>query len=320
MDSRSNGELVRARFDKIHHINIHINSIVFFSMHEHDCLELVIVLRGKGTTTCDQGTFPVGPGDIMLRNFYDPHEMATIGAEPLSTLCLQVSANFCREYFPKLRELRFDTARVSQLPAEDLQKIYDLAIGAAQDFFNEAPGYQLACVGKISSLIAFLIEKLPCRQNQSEELMAKRTKGDRKRRLIDYIDQHYKEKITLESLADTECVTTTHLCHFFREAFNMSFREYLNKVRLEKALVLLRDPKLYLVDVCMETGFSDSRYLNTVFEKAFGFSVAEYRRKCQEDGSLGKAKTARDAGGGRYSHQECIRLIGEHIAGGGFRY
>ena len=115
-------------------------------------------------------------------------------------------------------------------------------------------------------------------------------------------------------------MTPTHLCHFFKETFGLSFREYLNKVRLEKAMVLLQDPRLYLVDVCMETGFSDSRYLNTVFEKAFGYSVAEYRRRYLSSARADSSLRQGGSDGGRYSRQECIRMIDEHIAAGGFRY
>lgn len=321
MEHIDHSELLRARFDKLHHINIHINYIGFFEMHEHDCLEMVIVLRGKGINSCNHGKFSIRPGDIILRNFYDSHEIYSDDAEPLSTLCLQVSASFCREYFPKLRNLRFDTARLAELPQEDLQKIHDLIIGAAQDFFEEAPGYQLACVGKVSTLLALLIKKLPYEEVQNAEFMARQTKGDRKRRLVNYIDQHFKEKITLESLAATECITPTHLCHFFRDNFHMSFRDYLNGVRLEKALILMRDPRLYLVDICMETGFSDSRYLNVVFEKNLGISASEYRRRClMADSPAEHPKAIRNSSGGRYSHQECVQMVADHVASGGFRY
>ncbi|MBQ6839974.1 MAG: helix-turn-helix transcriptional regulator [Oscillospiraceae bacterium] len=320
MEKRYDGELVRARFDKLRHINIHINFINFFSMHEHDCLELVIVLKGNGKIDSDQGQFSIGPGDILLRNFYDPHEMATTSPEPLSTLCVQLSANFCRDYFSHLRNLRFETGALHTLSSTDLQNIHDLATGAAQDFFKEEPGYQLACVGKLSLLLALLITKLPYEVTQSEEYISTRSRGDRKRRIINYINLHFKEKITLESLAATEHVTPTHLCHFFKETFGLSFREYLNKVRLEKAMVLLQDPRLYLVDVCMETGFSDSRYLNTVFEKAFGYSVAEYRRRYLSSARADSSLRQGGSDGGRYSRQECIRMIDEHIAAGGFRY
>ena len=59
----------------------------------------------------------------------------------------------------------------------------------------------------------------------------------------------------------------------------MTFQEYLNRLRLEKALILMKDPSLYLVDICMECGFSDNKYLNQMFMKKFGCSASEYRKK-----------------------------------------
>lgn len=321
MEGSYNSELERVRFEKMRHISVFINSIVFRNMHEHSALELAIVLRGKGRIIRNHGQFSVKPGDIILYNFYEPHEIAADGAEPLSTLCIQVSNRFCKDYFPKLPNLKFDTSYLATLSAEDLQQIHDLTFGVAQDYFAEAPGYQLACIGRIGMLLSFLMKKLPFTVVSDTEFNARQSRTARMRRIVAYIDQYYKEKITLETLADMEGVTPTHLSHFFSDAFHVSFREYLNTVRLEKALVLMRDPELYLVDICMESGFSDSRYLNAVFEKAFGCSASEYRQKClTADSSEELTRGFITHANFRYSHSDCIRIVDEHITSGGFRY
>ena len=59
----------------------------------------------------------------------------------------------------------------------------------------------------------------------------------------------------------------------------MSFQEYLNKRRLEKALALMQDPNLSLLQICVECGFSDYRYLNRMFTKEFHCTITEYRQK-----------------------------------------
>ena len=321
METGRNSELERVRFEKMRHISIFINSIVFRNMHEHSALELAIVLRGKGRIIRNHGQFSVKPGDIILYNFYEPHEIAADGAEPLSTLCIQVSNQFCKDYFPKLPNLKFDTSHLATLPACDLQQIHDLTFGAAQDYFGEMPGYQLACIGRIGMLLSFLMNKLPYAVASEAEFTARQSRMARMRRIVSYIDQHYKEKITLETLADMEGVTPTHLSHFFSDAFHVSFREYLNTVRLEKALVLMRDPGLYLVDICMESGFSDSRYLNAVFVKALGCNAAAYRQKClSADSPEELTKGFITHANFRYSHSDCIRIVGDHMASGGFRY
>ena len=71
MENSINSELERVRFEKIRHVSVFINSIVFRNMHEHGALELAIVLRGKGRIIRNHGHFCVKPGDIILYNFYN---------------------------------------------------------------------------------------------------------------------------------------------------------------------------------------------------------------------------------------------------------
>ena len=321
MDGSHGSELERVKYEKIRHVSLFVNSIVFRNMHEHGALELAIVLRGSGRIACDRGQIRVKPGDMILYNFYEPHEIAAEGDEPLSTLCIQISDRFCRDYYPELPNIRFAAEALPALTGTQQQRIHDLAFGAALDYFQEKPGYELACVGKISNLLAFWMEKLPCDLASDAQTAARRSQNARMRRLVSHIDQHYKEKITLEALAQLEQVTPTHLSHFFRDAFHVSFREYLNTVRLEKALVQMKNPELYLVDICMESGFSDCRSLNAAFLKAFGCSAAEYRKKCLAIGGAEElTKDFLTYANFRYSPSDCLRILQTHFQNGGFRY
>ncbi|MBQ3107168.1 MAG: helix-turn-helix transcriptional regulator, partial [Firmicutes bacterium] len=146
-------------------------------------------------------------------------------------------------------------------------------------FLSEKPGFQFTCVGYVSLMLAQLLETVPYVLIDDQEYAARKRKTARIRRITDYIDQHYKEKIMLPDLAKMEGITTTYLSHFFHDTFHMTFQEYLNRLRLEKALILMKDPSLYLVDICMECGFSDNKYLNQMFMKKFGCSASEYRKK-----------------------------------------
>ncbi|HBA50752.1 MAG TPA: hypothetical protein DCZ91_23735 [Lachnospiraceae bacterium] len=70
-----------------------------------------------------------------------------------------------------------------------------------------------------------------------------------------------------------------HLSHFIKKMLGISFQEYLNNVRFEHALQLVRHSDFNILDVCLETGFSSSRYLNQMFEKKLGCTVKEYRKR-----------------------------------------
>jgi len=60
---------------------------------------------------------------------------------------------------------------------------------------------------------------------------------------------------------------------------NMTFQEYLNAIRLDRAVQLVSDPNLSAADICDACGISDSRFLNKMLENRYGYTFKEYRER-----------------------------------------
>lgn len=275
-------ELEQIRYEKLKHVRIFLNSIMFRKMHEHSALEVDLVLHGVGKIRTGQGVFAVRDGDLLVFNSYEPHEFTADPPEALRILSLQISNHFLDSYCPRLRGVVFKASPVpGAISAQAQASLRTMILQAAHFYLEEAPFYELSCVGQIGLLLSELFRLLPWESIPDSEWVSIQNKTARIRRITGYIDQHYREKISLTALAEQEGITPTHLSHFFKDAFHVSFQEYLNALRLEKALVLLKNSDTYLVDICMECGFSDIRYLNRMFQKEFGCSAAEYRRRAE---------------------------------------
>lgn len=275
----SNPELERIHYEKLKHVRIFLNSIMFRTMHEHSAPEVDLVLHGSGKIRSGQGMFAVKAGAILLFNAYEPHEITSDSSEALQILSLQISDHFLDSYCPRLQGVVFHAPTAITAPESDLTALRTSILLAAQYYLEETPFYELSCVGQIALLLSELLRLLPWEALPDSKYTSMRNKSARIRRITGYIDEHYREKISLTELARQEGITPTHLSHFFKDAFHVSFQEYLNALRLEKALVLLKNSDTYLVDICLECGFSDIRYLNRMFLKEFGCTAAEYRRK-----------------------------------------
>lgn len=117
-----------------------------------------------------------------------------------------------------------------------------------------------------------------CRNVSEKESLAAKSNSLRLNRITDYIGAHYAERISLKELADLFGITDFHLSHFIRNMLGISFQEYLNNVRFEHALQLVERHDFNILDICLETGFSSSRYLNQMFVKKLGCTVKEYRQ------------------------------------------
>ena len=98
-------------------------------------------------------------------------------------------------------------------------------------------------------------------------------------RAIGFIENHYAEKLTLQEVADTCYVSQWHLSKLLNKYTGQSFYDNLNRIRVDAAKELLKDPKLKVGDIALMVGYSDSAHFSRVFKKITGLSANEYRNR-----------------------------------------
>ena len=97
------------------------------------------------------------------------------------------------------------------------------------------------------------------------------------RNAMQYIEDHYNEKITLQDVADNVYVSQWHLSKLISKNTNQSFSDIINSVRIKKAKELLRDPALKIWEISEMVGFSDASHFSRIFKKYENISANEYR-------------------------------------------
>jgi len=95
--------------------------------------------------------------------------------------------------------------------------------------------------------------------------------------VIQYIESHYQDKITLEMIADHVNFSENYLCRVFKEQVGTSLITYINNVRMNKAAELIMHGSTYMKEVSALVGISDQFYFNRLFKKHFGISPSEYK-------------------------------------------
>lgn len=105
---------------------------------------------------------------------------------------------------------------------------------------------------------------------------------------IAYIKQHYTDNISLQSVASYVGLSVSYLSNLFKKELHISFIDYLNRYRIERAKELLAGTSLKSYDIAVEVGFSpEYTYFSKVFKKVTGLNPNEYRRQVQ-DGAHGE--------------------------------
>jgi YesN/AraC family two-component response regulator len=95
-------------------------------------------------------------------------------------------------------------------------------------------------------------------------------------RALSYIENHYKEVISLESCAENIGISYAHLSRVFKKETTFSFSEYLNRFRVNKAKMFLAEKKLPIKQIVDETGFTNYNYFFKVFKGVEGITPVEY--------------------------------------------
>lgn len=97
--------------------------------------------------------------------------------------------------------------------------------------------------------------------------------------VIDYIDTHYQEELTLDVLASQACVSSFHFHRIFRQMTAVSLNRFVTLVRLDKASSLLKNNVLLsCTDVAYQCGFSSLSLFSRVFTKYYGISPLQYQK------------------------------------------
>lgn len=97
--------------------------------------------------------------------------------------------------------------------------------------------------------------------------------------VLDYIDNNYSDYLSLESISNVVQLNPVYLSHLFKKIKKVNFSEYLNEVRLLKAMELLKGTTMRISEIAQSVGYNDARYFATLFKKKTGMSPNEYRNK-----------------------------------------
>ena len=105
----------------------------------------------------------------------------------------------------------------------------------------------------------------------------------RLRTLLEHVDRHYAERITLAEAARIVQLSKPGFVRFFKRAVGQPFIAYLNNIRVAKAQELLSSGKS-IAQVSQEVGFCDQSYFGALFRKMVRLTPREYRRQLDVNG------------------------------------
>ena len=106
------------------------------------------------------------------------------------------------------------------------------------------------------------------RQKQSNDVL---------REIIAYVNNHYKDSLTLDDMARQTGFSREYFCRFFKHHMGITFLRYVNEVRISHAGRLLSDTDLSISEIMQESGFTNQTLFNRLFKEIYGMTPRQAR-------------------------------------------
>ncbi len=242
--------------------------------HAHNCSELFFVIKGSGQFFIEGTIYQVAPNDLIIVNPNVEHTEISFNANPLEYIVLGVEG----------LELSVNGERENRYCIINFQNIRENIFFYLQNMLREietkAPGYETIC----QDLMEILVIHLTRQTNFSATMSPIRKSPSRLCSTIRrYIDEHFKENINLDLLAQLTHSSKYYLVHAFSEEYGISPINYMISKRIEEAKQLLKNDDYTLSVISRMLGFSSPSYFSQIFKKNEHMTPNEYRKLGRTD-------------------------------------
>lgn len=269
-----------------------IHSVDSFEMHWHNLMEILLVLEGTVEVRIGGQDYYLKENDFILINCNELHSTKRIKDDNI-LLALQINPDFFKDYFPQINKIKIDcksfNARKEEQGKFDFIRWYIGKIVLESN--KKIKGYKLRIGSYLYLLGDYLINnfKYDILDNDKEEL--RDSDIFRLKRIADYVNVNIDKKITLKEIAEKEHISYYYLSHFIKDKTGMSFQEYLNYMRLDRAVNMLRNTDKSITEISNNSGFSNISFFNKIFKENYSCTPTGYRKQIKdmhiEDGIFG---------------------------------
>ncbi|WFR56282.1 helix-turn-helix domain-containing protein [Anaerocolumna sp. AGMB13025] len=243
-----------------------------FDFHYHDFNKIMIFLRGNISYSIEGRNYLLKPYDIVLVNAGEIHKPSFLEESTYERVIIYVSPEFIRSYKEKDYDLNYcferakkEHSNVLRIHSMDKSKLYQVCLELEHslhnnDFANEL--YQKILF--LEFMIQLNRTAISNRINYQDSDMA----NTKLLEILDYINEHLIEDMTIDNLAAKFYLNRYYLMHFFKEGTGYTIGNYITEKRLLLAKSLVQKGSS-ITEACFESGFKNYSTFSRAFKKAF---------------------------------------------------
>lgn len=261
------------------------------SCHWHKELEILVITEGEVLITVDENTYEAKAGDMFFIPGDSLHGMTGDMDKNVTFYAIDFKYDLLDSFFSDIiRQKYFDPLRKGKLVFPTIlggsapwQQSSCLLIEEIRSLYNEGDeGYELLIKSRLYELFYLLYRNGKVYLTDNDEVDKNRVELIKE--VMEYIQNNFSEKITLEDITVKFHISEGHLCRRFKKITGVTITEYLNLYRIKRSTVFLYDTEASIGEIAGMAGFNNISYYNRTFRKYMHMTPKEYRNMHRGEG------------------------------------
>lgn len=251
--------------------------------HFHDSYEMYYLLSGERNYFIRDRAYHIVKGSLVFINMYELHRTLDANTPSLERILINFKPGFLlsgdTDKTARLVSLFGTGKNVLTFPVKEQTVIEELLFKLLNEADSVNTGFEEMLSAYLIQLLVIssrFIEQNTISVDASIHYIHKKAAP-----IVQYINSHYMEPLSLNTLAELFYLSPYYLCKVFKESTGFTFIEYLNQIRVREAQTLLRRSGFSVMEVSGKVGFGSVSQFGRVFKEISGVSPLKYRKKTQ---------------------------------------
>ncbi len=242
-----------------------------FPTHWHEKIELLYFINGEAIIKCNALEISAKTGDLVVINSNELHNGYCV-SESVEYYCIIFDTALLQSRSIDICETKYinpisNNRILFKNKVENDSAVFGMINEFIQEYEAKEIGYEMALKAVLYRLLVLLIRKHTQLVLTTKEYDARINMLRRFNVILEYIENNYHEKITIDQLCSMSNISRFHFCRVFKSMTQKSLGEYLNLLRINKAEELLKTGDVNITEAAMACGFSNINYFSRMFKK-----------------------------------------------------
>ena len=237
-------------------------TVTMGELHTHDFYEIAYTYKGEGVQVINDIPYSVKKGNFILMKPGDYHSYYSL-SDNLYIIHCNFNKNALLRYFPNTVEfpLIIDLDEYFQLQIEQFFNLLEIESAS-----NKPDHYR--AVHELLDMILFTISR------NSKDIVQPSTMNN----VLNYILSDIKQA-NFQEAVNIFHSSEAHFCRVFKREFSTTFKQYLTRLRMQRAKFLLKSTNKSIAEIYEEIGYNNNRTFFVDFKKATNLTPTQFRKQ-----------------------------------------